>query len=186
MKSTAIHKPATESPQHAGTLRWDQWSDNITYTSIPHWAQCQDCLSVSKWVHQNGILHLCCTALCLFRLHDDALMSIYTTELCCGRLCDNQQWCEWCLISMFWMASCKNGHITCNGFQSGIQWTPEGRPGMSDVSPLSGISGLSFDSTLLSPLLFFCLVLLLFSCYPFLPAGPFFWTFSRNFFNIFR
>ena len=39
---------------------------------------------------------------------------------------------------------------------------PEGRPGMSDVSPLSGISGLSFDSTLLSPLLFFCLVLLLF------------------------
>ena len=26
---------------------------------------------------------------------------------------------------------------------------PEGRPGMSDVSPLSGISGLSFDSTLL-------------------------------------
>ena len=39
--------------------------------------------------------------------------------------------------------------------------TPEGRPGMFDVSPLSGISGLSFDSTLLSPLLFFCLVLLL-------------------------
>ena len=28
----------------------------------------------------------------------------------------------------------------------------EGRPGMSDVSPLSGITGLSFDSTLLSPL----------------------------------
>ena len=36
----------------------------------------------------------------------------------------------------------------------------QGRPGMSDVSPLSGISGLSFDSTLLSPLLFFCLALL--------------------------
>ena len=51
---------------------------------------------------------------------------------------------------------------------------PEGRPGMSDVSPLSGISGLSFDSTLLSPLLFFCLVLLLFLSYRFLPAGPFF------------
>ena len=31
---------------------------------------------------------------------------------------------------------------------------------MSDVSPLSGISGLSFDSTLLSALLFFCLALL--------------------------
>ena len=33
---------------------------------------------------------------------------------------------------------------------------------MSDVSPLSGISGLSFDSTLLPPLLFFCQLLLLF------------------------
>ena len=51
---------------------------------------------------------------------------------------------------------------------------PEGRPGMSDVSPLSGISGLSFDSTLLSLLLFFCLVLLPFLSYLFLPAGPFF------------
>ena len=51
---------------------------------------------------------------------------------------------------------------------------PEGRPGMSDVSPLSGISGLSFDSTLLSPFLFFCLVLLPFLSYLFLPAGPFF------------
>ena len=56
---------------------------------------------------------------------------------------------------------------------------------MPDVSPLSGISGLSFDSTLLSPLLFFCLVLLPFLPYLFLPAGPFFLTFSRKFFNIF-
>ena len=32
---------------------------------------------------------------------------------------------------------------------------PDGRPGMSDVSLLSGISGLSFDSPFLSPLLFF-------------------------------
>ena len=52
--------------------------------------------------------------------------------------------------------------------------SPEGRPGRSDFSPLSGISGLSFDSTLLSPLLFFCLVLLPFLSYRFLPAGPFF------------
>ena len=52
--------------------------------------------------------------------------------------------------------------------------SPEGRPGMSDVSPLSGISGLSFDFTLLSPLLFFCLVLLPFLSYRFLSAGPFF------------
>ena len=34
--------------------------------------------------------------------------------------------------------------------------------GMSDVSTLSGISGLSFDSPFLSPLLLFCLLLLLF------------------------
>ena len=33
--------------------------------------------------------------------------------------------------------------------------SPEGRPGMSDVTLLSGISGLSFDSPFLSPLLFF-------------------------------
>ena len=58
--------------------------------------------------------------------------------------------------------------------------SPEGRPGMSDVSPLSGISGLSFDSTLLSPLLFFCLVLLPFLSYCFLPAGPFFSTFFQK------
>ena len=32
---------------------------------------------------------------------------------------------------------------------------PEGRPWMSDVIVLSGISGLSFDSPFLSPLLFF-------------------------------
>ena len=72
---------------------------------------------------------------------------------------------------------------SCPAFLGG---TPEGRPGMSDVSLLSGISGLSFDSTLLSPLLFFYLVLLLFLSYLFLPASPFFWTFSRKFFNIFR
>ena len=44
---------------------------------------------------------------------------------------------------------------------------PEGRLGMSDVSPLSGVLSLSFDSTLLSPLLFYCLVLLLFLSYLF-------------------
>ena len=60
---------------------------------------------------------------------------------------------------------------------AGFPWSDppsEGRPGISGVSPLSGISGQSFDSTLLSPLLFFCLVLLPFLSYRFLPAGPFF------------
>ena len=62
---------------------------------------------------------------------------------------------------------------------------PEGRPEMSDVSPLSGISGLSFHSTLLSPLLFFCLVMFPILSSVFLPAGPFFWTFFQKFlFNI--
>ena len=42
---------------------------------------------------------------------------------------------------------------------------------MSDVSPLPGISRLSFDSTLLSPVLFSCLVLLPFLSFLFLPAG---------------
>ena len=43
--------------------------------------------------------------------------------------------------------------------------TPEGRPGMSGVCLLSKISELSFESTLLSPFLFFCpLPLLFLSC----------------------
>ena len=57
--------------------------------------------------------------------------------------------------------------------------TPKGRPGMSDVSPLSGISGLSFDSTLLFPLLFFCLVLLIFLSYLFSAC----WFILLNFFQ---
>ena len=41
-----------------------------------------------------------------------------------------------------------------------------GNPWRSDVPPLTGISGLPFDSFFPSPLLFFCQVLLLFlSCY---------------------
>ena len=51
---------------------------------------------------------------------------------------------------------------------------------MSDVSPLSGISGLSFHSTLLSPSVFFCLALLPVLSYLLLPAGPFFQTFIQK------
>ena len=51
---------------------------------------------------------------------------------------------------------------------------PKGGRGRLMSPPLSGISELSFDSTLLSPLLLFCLVLLPFLSYRFLPAGPFF------------
>ena len=63
--------------------------------------------------------------------------------------------------------------------------SPKGRQGMSDVSLLCGIPGLSFGSHFLSPCLFFCWVLLLFLSYFFLPACSFSWIFSRKFFNIF-
>ena len=63
-------------------------------------------------------------------------------------------------------------------------WPPEGRPGMSDVFPLSGISGLSFDSTLLSLVLFFGLVLVLFESYLFSDCWPILLTFSRKMFSI--
>ena len=72
--------------------------------------------------------------------------------------------------------------------KSCVPWyNPEGRLGMFDASPLSEISELLFDSTLLSPLLFFCLLPLLFlSSLFFLPTGPFFWLFSQKFFSIFH
>ena len=63
---------------------------------------------------------------------------------------------------------------------------PEGRPGMSDVSLLSGISGLSFDSLFLSLLSFFCLVLLLLLFCHFSANGPFSWLFPKKLSNIFR
>ena len=70
-----------------------------------------------------------------------------------------------------------NPYITIHAIPIYQRFLP-GNPqrGSGDVSmspPLSWISGLSFDSTLLSPLLFFCLVLLPFLSYLFLPAGPF-------------
>ena len=62
----------------------------------------------------------------------------------------------------------------------------EGRLGSSDVSSLSGISGLSFDSIFLSALLLFCLVLLLILSSPFfllLAQSPaYFPDISLNFF----
>ena len=59
-------------------------------------------------------------------------------------------------------------YVFCHVVRSFLNVSPpEGRPGMSDVSPLSGISGLSLDSTLLSPLYFFRLVLVLFLSYLF-------------------
>ena len=58
-------------------------------------------------------------------------------------------------------------------FCFGLYLCPDGRPGMSDVSHLSWISGLSFDFLFLSPLVFFCIVLLLFLSCNFSANGPF-------------
>ena len=68
-------------------------------------------------------------------------------------------------------------------FQIPFFW-PEERLGSSDVSPLSGISGLSFDSTFLSALLLFCLVLLLILSSHFLCFGPVSCLLSRNVFKL--
>ena len=58
---------------------------------------------------------------------------------------------------------------------------PKGRLGMSDVTLLFGISGLSFDSPFLSPLFVFsCLVLLLFLSSDFSANGPFSWLFFQK------
>ena len=53
------------------------------------------------------------------------------------------------------------------------------------VSPLFGISELSFDSALLSPLLFFCLLLLLFLCCLFSAYWPILLTYFQKFFQYF-
>ena len=66
-------------------------------------------------------------------------------------------------------------HVPTSLFKSA-----EGRLGMSDVTLLSGISGLSFDSHFLPPLWFFCLVLLLFLTCHFSANGPFSCLFSQK------
>ena len=68
-------------------------------------------------------------------------------------VCDRRS-CRWTAVFSFTMflhgLLCLHWHCVVHG-------SPDRKPGMSDVSPLSGISGLSFDSTLLSPLLFILL-----------------------------
>ena len=56
---------------------------------------------------------------------------------------------------------------------------PEGRLGVSDVSILSGISGLLFHFHFLTALAFFCLVLWLFLSGHFSANSPFCWLFSH-------
>ena len=69
--------------------------------------------------------------------------------------------------------SCKNYcHTLLFYRKTPISALPKGRLGMSDVTLLPGIAGLSFDSPFLSPLSSFCLILLLFPSF-FSTNGPF-------------
>ena len=75
-------------------------------------------------------------------------------------------------------------HLVCSFFLLLFFNYPKGRLGMSDVSPCRE-SQLSFDSLFLSPVLFFCLFLLLFLSCHFSANGPLSWVFSRKLSNIF-
>ena len=108
--------------------------------------------------------------------HSDTLCSGSTSCRCCSR----RPLASWCdlkvprktvkpISALAGFASFLNGFVVVF-----VLHPPKGGWGCLMAPPLSGISGLSFDSTLLSFLLFFCLVLLLFLSYLFLPAGPFF------------
>ena len=80
--------------------------------------------------------------------------------------------CEWSRLVM-----------ACLGSTDLYQW-PWREQWMSDFFPLSGLSGLSFDSTLLSPFLFICLLPLLFLSQLFSLFCKRLFLF-RKFFNIF-
>ena len=94
------------------------------------------------------------------------------TSVLSGGLC----YTKFCLIRQFSAMACGTSLGSIRHVRS-QRWLPKGGRGCyvpPTPPPLSGISGLSFDSTLLSTLLFFCLILLLFLSYLFfLPAGPF-------------
>ena len=61
-------------------------------------------------------------------------------------------------VSQFLYSVCMNLFVPVS---VGVCVNSEGRPVMYDAFSLSGIAKLSFDSPFLSPLLFFCLVLLI-------------------------
>ena len=105
----------------------------------------------------------------------DILCTLIVTSACVHRLeCISVLSLSsvFCRQSLYYFRECSEVKMRMSSLLPSVS-PQKGRPGMSDVSPVSGISGLSFDSTLLSPLLFFCLVLLLFLSYLLLPAGPF-------------
>ena len=133
---------------------WTTWKDNSFYVI---------------WLRHK--IQLWCREFCSVH-HSDAHIFIHAAMLrgFTSLLYQNNHWL---------MTLPLPGHFPVQWFLF-LFFPPDGRLGMFDVSPLCGISGLSFDTTLLSPLLFFCLVLLLFLSYLFLSAGPFFWIFFQK------
>ena len=129
------------------------------------------------------ILLLCCVFVVsvqvLFCCHCCVVVVIIVLMLCCHFLV---VW--WLLFFACGVWLIQHDHILFLKFQV---YSPEGRLGMSDVSLLSVISRLSFDSPFLSPLLFFLPSPFALSVLSFFSAnGPFSWLFSRKLSNIFR
>ena len=90
---------------------------------------------------------------------------------------ETRVWTGWTMLNPQFQIQCSHVCQTCppqvsNVLHAGVKrgvtrplpdvHLPEWWPEMSDVYPLSGISWLSLDSPSISPLQFFCLVLLLF------------------------
>ena len=130
-----------------------QWFVALFKINIsPHMA-CFRCLLL---VHMNTTTFLQQFSFCLILISDSCCVWFCC---CCLTLCNNVSF-VWHFIAIVSVLS----DNLCHSLLRGCLMSP----------PLPGISGLSFDSTLLSPLLFFCLVLLPFLSYRFLPDGPFF------------
>ena len=130
----------------------DEWAWKPTNVSKPH-IMCVIDLSALPLTRKSRLFHWfywCLGAASIAQLE----VSHYTSPTCLNTLRKNlQHWSD-----------------------SAVLMPPElgcGRPGMSDVSVLSQISGLSFGSILLSPLLFCLLLLLLLSSLFFSANGPF-------------
>ena len=138
-----------------------------------------------SWPWRRKFSHCCCRELypSRFRHESSALPLIYPCPLV---LC----FVSWLVFYPWYEAKqIKMVSVWHPWREAGDVWWP----------PLSGISGLSFDSPFLSPLLFFCLVLLLFLSCHFSANGPFsllffhvvlvfaimHWYKKRSFFNCF-
>ena len=90
------------------------------------------------------------------------LLSPFTVpcKMVLARPDEQETWPYHCSLHLFMVVRSSCGPIAC-WILAQTSWLPQkGGRGCLMSFPPPGISGLSFDSTLLSPLLFFCLVLL--------------------------